>query len=160
PDTLAPLAAQPFAGATTVATDAGGPAIAIAAHGSRGRLCAVVPKTAVTWCMALPFAPTGVGAAAARVAVADGRAGAGALFARRGTRLVRSGGAIAVGKEPHGVMSFFRGSFYVPIQRGIAVIAVATRRVQRIPLPVTPSALWLVPFEGRLFAALPGTGQV
>ena len=156
---LAPLEAEPFAGAVMIAGGSTGPLVAAAAVGDRGRLC-VVGVRGLSRCAELAFPPSGIGAFGSRIYVANGRTGTVTVLARHGARLARIGEPIAVGADPHGTLVFSRGRLYVPAKRGIAVIDLANRRVSRIALPVTPAALWLVPFNGRLFAALPGTHQV
>jgi hypothetical protein len=156
PTRLAPLAARAFGGASWVTETGSGP-VAAAATGKRGRLC-VLAKSGAGRCVAMPFAPSGLGASGDTVYAADAAAGTIVSFsAAHG--LARVGVPVRVGPGPHGTVLAFRGRLYVPVQRGIAVVDLS-RRVRRINLPVTPSSLWIVRRSGRLLAALPGVGEV
>src|SRR5581483_3818573 len=67
------------------------------------------------------------------------------------------GDPIAVGTDPHGTFAASRGRLYVPVERGVAVVSPVSHkafRVRTIPLPVSPAAIWVSPFSGKLFAAL------
>src|SRR5207248_115385 len=49
----------------------------------------------------------------------------------------------------------------VPVTRGVAVVDIAGgRKSAKISLPTTPAAIWIVPSNGQLFAALYASGQV
>jgi hypothetical protein len=89
------------------------------------------------------------------VYVADGRAGTIVVFRSGGGALVRDGAVLRAGPRPHGAIRFHRGALYVAVQRGIAVVHPERGATTTVPLPVTPSDLWLTP-SGRVFAALPG----
>lgn len=70
---------------------------------------------------------------------------------------------ITVGADPHGTFVASRGHLYVPIRRGVAVVSpIGLRKftVRTIRLPVSPAAIWVSPFSGKLFAALYASDSV
>ncbi|HEX6700931.1 MAG TPA: protein kinase [Gaiellaceae bacterium] len=149
--TLAPVSVVPFADAT--ALSAGGQLV-VATRG--GRVCELAGRVPI--CGRVGFAPSGLGASGALVFAADGKGGSVAILRRDGHRLVVSGKAVRVAR-PHGQLAFFGGRLYVPSQRGIAVVDLPHRSVRMLRLPVSPAAIWIAK-TGRLYAALPATGQV
>ena len=93
-----------------------------------------------------------------RIVVANGTAGTIASYDAEARPV---GAAIAVGKYPHGNTVEFSKRLYVPVDRGVAVVDIATRKVIRtIPLPGTPASIWIAPSTGRLFAPLYAQNKV
>jgi len=143
-------------GTSAVAAETtGAAAVATVVGASRGRLC-VLRAAGVGPCVRLAFAPAGVGAApGGRFFVAN--AAAGTILPYHSSARLAKQRPIALGRRasPHGRMIAFAGSLYVPVHRGVAVVDLAkNRRVRTIALPATPSDIWIVPFNGRLFATL------
>jgi tRNA A-37 threonylcarbamoyl transferase component Bud32 len=98
--------------------------------------------------VALGSSPTG------SVFAADGKGAIAEYVPQRG-RLVYRGTAATGLENPHGTLVSSRGRLYVPVERGVAVVDPLNSRVLRvIGLPVTPSAIWVGRFSGRLFATL------
>jgi hypothetical protein len=156
PETLTAIASLPFGRAPYLAGGGGVPIAAAATTGDTGRVCLVV-GTAVEPCAAVPFAPTGLGVSrGGDVYVADGDGGVVARYTRRGDRLVaRSTLRLSADASPHGTLVPFGGEVYVPVKRGVAVLDVVSGRVERtIRLATTPTSVWVVPFNGRMFAPL------
>jgi outer membrane protein assembly factor BamB len=157
PGNLAPLETTAFPGATWIAVDGRGLVVA-SRRGTGGRLCALRHGSS-SYCTVLGFAPAGIGAAGERIFVVDRTTGAIGVFADRGGGLAEVGRPIPVGAAPHGSVATAGRRVFVGIRRGVAVVDVRTRSVTRIPLPVTPSSVWLAP-SGMLFASLPGTRRL
>ena len=156
---LRPTSAVPFAHLSMLAGGAGAPVVAIRnTTPGHARLC-VVTRPARPRCATLAYAPTGLGVApSGRIFVADGTAGTIASYDAKARPV---GAAIAVGKDPHGNAVEFSKRLYVPVDRGVAVVDIATRKVIRtIPLPGTPASIWIAPSTGRLFAPLYAQNKV
>jgi predicted Ser/Thr protein kinase len=151
--TLAPVSLFPLRNVTALAAD--GPVVVA---GRAGRVCELAGGPPV--CGHVGFAPTGVGSSpsGALVFAADGAAGRVAILRRKGTRLVVAGPPVEVAK-PHGGLAFFRGRLYVPSERGIAIVDPRHPSPTLLRLAVSPAAIWIAR-TGRLYAALPATGQV
>jgi Protein kinase domain len=163
PVSLAPRAATPAAGASLLAT--GGRIVALSLAGTkdaRGRVCLVGPGPSLDPCVALPFAPAGLGVAPpGRLFVADSGSGAVIRYRIARDRLVAAGAPIPVGRKPHGRLLVHGRLLYVPVERGVAIVDPTRRTVTRtVKLPVTPSDIWIAPATRRLFAALPGVDRV
>jgi predicted Ser/Thr protein kinase len=68
---------------------------------------------------------------------------------------------IALETAPTGAPVEFRGSAYVPVEGGIAVVSLAEASVSStIELPATPAAVAIAGSSGNLFATLPAANQV
>jgi hypothetical protein len=128
--------------------------------GGQGRVCVISEKGAGP-CADLPFAPTGIGLGSPEdVFVADGKAGTVVPFKVEADKLT-AGDAITVGEEPHGTLLAFKGRLYVPLAGSIGILDLATlATAAAISLPGRPENIWIVPFNGRLFATLPASDQV
>jgi len=128
--------------------------------GASPRVCGMA-KLEPGPCAAFSFVPTGLGVSqSGTVAVADGGTGSVVLLRSASAKLVPTA-PIRVGTKPHGTLQAFRGKLYVPVQRGVAVVDIAGRKLERtIRFETTPSSIWIVPFNGRLFAALPASHAV
>jgi serine/threonine protein kinase len=161
--TLTPVGATELRQGTALAATSGGPLVVAARVGAQsGRVCEIRAIARPGSCVRLPFAPTGVGANTSGrvVAAADGDRGRVGLFRPVGARLVRAGPPVAVGRHPHGDLRIHGGRLFVPIERGIAVVDIAGRRLATtIRLPVTPAATW-ISSRGRLYAALPAMDRL
>jgi Protein kinase domain len=162
PVSLAPRAATRAAGASLLAKSGG--VVALSLGGAKGarRVCVVGSGPSLGPCVALPFAPAGLGVApSGRVFVANAGSGAVATYLSTRDSLVAAGAPIPVGRRPHGRLLVHGGLLYVPVERGVAIVDPDSRRVTRtVKLPVTPSDVWIVPRTHRLFAALPGVDRV
>jgi tRNA A-37 threonylcarbamoyl transferase component Bud32 len=153
---LTPRASFALPGASFVD---GGSVVAKGAAG-KGRLCLIGPS-GFSPCVALGFAPTGLGTTSAgSIFVADGAGGRIVEYRRHGAGIAGAR-TLAVGRNPHGLARVFGNDLYVPVDRGIAVVDPAVWRLKRtIALPGTPSDLAFVPGSSRLFAALPSQNKV
>jgi protein kinase-like protein len=141
-----------------VAGGNGAPIVVAAATARGGRLCEIGPRGGFLPCQALAFRPTGLGVSPTGLVFASDEHGY--LWRFSGGTLAPAG-VIAVGSDPHGVFVPSRGRLYVPVERGVAVVDVRDKRLERvIHLPVTPAAIWVSDYNGRLFAALYATDQV
>jgi hypothetical protein len=158
--TLAPRAARAFPGASLLAAANGAVAAASTQGSARGRVCMVAGGLRLDSCASVRFAPAGLGAGpGGRVYVADGDGGTITVLRKAGGALHQDGPPVRAGRRPHGPVLFHRGSLYVPVRRGIAIVDPANGLTRTVRLPVTPSDLWLAP-SGRLFAPLPGIDQI
>jgi hypothetical protein len=144
-DTLRPVASMDSR-ASMIAGEAGAPAAAVLRTKTGAKLCGLETSR----CAVLTFVPTGLGVAPGRIFVANGN-GAVQSFA---SSTLASSRPIQVGGRPHGRMLVFLDRLYVPIERGVAVVDLSTRTVRRVPLPGTPSDIWIVPTNGLLVATL------
>jgi hypothetical protein len=145
-DTLEPVDARAYRASTLVGGDDGVVAVLPSGSGT-SRLCQLSGR-----CTGLGFVPTGAGAAQGRVFLADGKSGT--LRVVPAATLVVAP-AIRVGTNPHGRIVEFLDRLYVPIDRGVAVVDLSSRRLVRtISLPGTPSDISIVPTNGILVAAL------
>ena len=153
-DDLAPISSRAFPQAADVVST-GSLLLAVRSAGSSSsRLCTVNGRR----CAALPFVPSGLGAAPGKVFVADRKAGTVEILPA--ATLGRSR-PIRVGSDPHGRLIVFLQRLYVPVERGVAVVDLTTRRLLRtIPLAGTPSDIWIVPTNGFLVATLYAGNQV
>src|SRR5439155_18438604 len=98
------------------------------------------------------FVPTGLGVAPGRFFVADGPAGTVEIIS---SSTLAASRPVRVAKIPHGRLVEFLDRLYVPVERGISVVDLSTRRLVRtISLPGTPSDIWIVPTNGLLVATL------
>ena len=155
-----PVAAVNFGTGPVLAAAANAPAAAARGTDTGGGRVCVVRQAKPAQCFELGFAPSGLGVAPAGVFVADEQSGTVLpLTARRGALV--PGRPLTVGAGPVGRMLEYGGDLYVPVARGVAVVHLASGRLRRtISLGTRPSAVWVVPSTGRLFASLPGTGEV
>jgi DNA-binding beta-propeller fold protein YncE len=156
PDSTLPLKDAAF-----VAGGADAPVVVAAASAKSGRLCEINSAgTRFLACLPLGFRPTGLGVSpTGRVFVSDAR-GYLQMF-NASTKRLAPAGSVLVGQHPHGIFVPSRGRLYVPVERGIAVVApLGPNLLRTIRLPVTPAALWVSSLSGRLFAALYATDQV
>ena len=153
-DDLAPVSSRAFPQAADVAST-GRMLLAVRSAGpSSSRVCTVNGRR----CTALPFVPSGFGAAPGKVFVADGKAGTVEILPAATLGRTRP---IRVGSYPHGRLIAFLQRLYVPIERGVAVVDLTTRRLLRtIPLVATPSDVWIVPTNGFLVATLYADNRV
>jgi DNA-binding beta-propeller fold protein YncE len=141
-----------------VAGGNGAPVVVAAATAKGGRLCELGTKGDLLPCLLLGFRPTGLGVSPTGLVFASDANGYLWRFSGQG---LAPAGVFAVGANPHGIFVPSRGRLYVPIERGVAVVDVRGRRLERvIHLPVTPAAIWVSDYTGRLFAALYATNQV
>ncbi len=153
-DDLASISSEAFPRAADVVA-AGGSLFAVRSTGTgSARLCSVSRPR----CRALPYVPSGMGAVPGRIFAANGRAGTVEIFPAAtlgGSRPIR------VGTNPHGRLVGFLQRLYVPVERGVAVVDLTTRKLLRtIALPATPSDIWIVPTNGLLVATLYARDQV
>ena len=141
-------------GATAIAGGTDAPVVVSTIRDKGGQLCELAIDGALRACLPLAFRPTGLGVSPTGMVFATDSLGYVQLFKPSAGRLVTAG-AVAVGPKPHGMLVPSRGRVYVPIDRGIAVVDPLGRRLLRvIHLPVSPAAVWVSRFSGRLFAAL------
>jgi Protein kinase domain len=163
PGTLAPIRATGLPRGGILSGGASGPLVlaAPAANGG-GRVCVVRADGPLGPCARTLFRPSGVGVVGSGglIAVADSAGGHVVFFRAAGSGLEAAGPPVAVGRRPSGQLRSFRGRLYVAVERGIAMIDVAPpRRVDVIPLPVSPAGFW-ISRSGRLIAALPALDQL
>jgi hypothetical protein len=111
-------------------------------------------------CVSLGFRPTGLGVAPTGfVFTADALGNLEVFQASRSGLKVKE--PVGVGPNPHGTLVAALGRLYVPIRRGVAVVDPQGRHFLRvIHLPVSPAAIWVSPFSGKLFAALYATDEI
>jgi hypothetical protein len=160
--TLAPIGATALPGGAMLSGGANRPLVLAAPAGTGSRVCAVGVGARLAPCARTAFRSSGVGVvqAGALIAVADpGRARV-VFFRPAGDRLEAAGVPVAVGPRPHGELRVVRGRLYVAIERGIAVVDVANRRLATvIRLPVSPADFW-ISAAGRVVAALPAIDRL
>jgi hypothetical protein len=152
---LRALAAVPFSRGVQLAAAPGGQLVVSGASRTGGRLC-VLGAEGPVGCIGLPFLPSGLGADGEQVFAVDRDGSRVVAFAAGARGLARDGVLeLEPRSAPHGTPASFRGRLYVAVERGIAVVDLASGRLERtIHLPTTPADLWVVPFNGRLFAPL------
>ncbi len=157
---LAPVGAADLPNALIAAAPEAPVVAAAPTTAGKGQVCVISEKGAGP-CADLAFAPTGLGLGSPdQIFVADGKAGT-VVPVRIEAGKLTPGDAIAVGKEPHGTLLAFKGRLYVPLADSIGVLDLATSGpAKSISLPGRPEGIWIVPFNGRLFAALPAKDQV
>jgi len=150
---LAPIAAVSFPKVSALVGAAGSPTVSVQAAPARtSRLC-TLHGLHVRRCVRLGFVVSAAGVGGGRVFVADGRNGS--VLVLPASTLALPSHAIGVGRKPHGRLLAFRGRLYVPVERGVAVVGLATGRLVRtIALPGTPSDIYVDASTGSLFAAL------
>jgi hypothetical protein len=156
-----PGPALPLRDGAFVAGGGDAPVVVAAASAKAGRLCEIATGgRRFLACLPLGFRPTGLGVSpTGRIFVSDVR-GYLQIFNVSAKGLAPTS-SLLVGANPHGIFVPSRGRLYVPVERGIAVVAPLGPNVLRtIHLPVTPAALWVSSLSGRLFAALYATDQV
>ena len=156
-DDLSPVAATAFPGAVGLA--AAGQDVAVAnGRDGRGRVC-LVGERALGPCADLSFAPTGLGASGDTIFAADGAGGTVVPLSRSGGALA-PGTPIPIGTSPHGRMVEDRGRLYVPVERGVGALDLATgASVGTFAMPTTPADV-AIRDDGLLVAALPASDQV
>ena len=160
-ETMTPASAEKLGPGAILASDsdprAGDQEVVAAAN---GRLC-LEQLGKLDPCADLAFEPTGLGVAdGGRVFVADGSSGTVVPYSLEGGALT-AGDPLDVGKGPHGTLVAFRDKLYVPVNENVAVIDL---RDNKVLLPIwtetTPASIWVVPFNGKLFATFPDTNEV
>jgi protein kinase-like protein len=119
------------------------------------RICEMGTKGVLEPCGDIGFRAVALGSSpTGSVFAADGKGTIAEYVSQRG-RLAYGGTAATGLDKPHGTLVSSRGRLYVPVERGVAVVDPLNSRVLRvIRLPVTPSAIWVGRFSGRLFATL------
>jgi serine/threonine protein kinase len=159
PDTLAPLGALGLAGIRQLAPAS---AAAMAVATTDGRVC-LFTGARLRPCIVLRFPPSSLGVGpSGTIFVGNRLAGTMVPLHRRGGRLV-AGRPIALGRgsKPHGNAIAYAGHLYVAVERGVADIDLASKRLARtIRFSTTPSSIWIVPSNGRLVASLYARKQV
>jgi serine/threonine protein kinase len=156
---LAPIGAVPLPRASDLVGAAGSPTVSVqATPGKTSRLC-TLRGLHIGRCVRLGFVASAAGVGAGRVFVGDG--GKGTVLVLPASTLALPSRAIAVGRKPHGRLLSFRGRLYVPVERGVAVVALGSGRLIRtIALPGTPSDIYVDAATGSLFAALYASKKV
>jgi len=156
-DDLSPVSSTAFPGAVALAT-LGQDVAAASGRNGRGRVC-MVGQEALGPCADLSFAPSGLGASGDTIFAADGAAGALVPLSRAGGTLT-PGTPIPIGTKPHGRMVEDRGRLYVPVERGVGALDLATgASVGTFAMPTTPADV-AISDDGLLAAALPASDQV
>jgi hypothetical protein len=136
-------------GAAFVAGGEGVPVFVVRENAKSVRLCEV-GRT----CLKLGFRPTGLGVSPTGLVFTVDRPGYLQIFQASAGELIPSG-EMYVGPNPHGTLVASRGRLYVPIRRGVAVVGpIGPQFFRVIHLPVSPAAIWVSQFSGKLFAAL------
>jgi serine/threonine protein kinase len=159
--TLAPIWSTATGAGTFVANAPSGPVVAIPDGAANGRLCGVSPGGALTRCVVLGFAPSGLGVVGSRAVVTDAVGGQAVLFTVDPSLITRES-SVAVGRQPRGrVVGDPEGRIVVPIARGVAIVdAASATATATIPLPTTPVDLAASPKSADVLAALPGSDAV
>jgi len=140
--------------ASFVAGGAGTPVVVATARATSGELRELGPGGGIVARFPLGFRPTGLGMSPTGTVFAADGLGYVLPFQLSAGRLI-PGDPIKVGADPHGTLVASRGRLYVPIRRGVAVVApIGHLLLRTIRLPVSPAAIWVSPFSGKLFAAL------
>jgi predicted Ser/Thr protein kinase len=159
---LEPKGAARFDEGALLAARGGTVAAARGRGAAGGRLC-VLSDTRLDPCLDLDFRPAGIGITTdgSRILIASGSGEPTVVpFGVEADRLVEQE-PIALEAKPTGAPVEFRGSVYVPVEGGVAVIDLAASSVSSsIALPATPAAIAIAASSGKLFAALPGANQV
>ncbi len=142
---------------------AGGTVAAVRETGQTGgRLC-ILSGTSLKPCADLAFRPAGVAVTSdgSGVLVANPSDEPALVpFTLEGNRLVEQNW-IRLDARPTGAPAEFRGRAYAPVEGGVAEVDLASgTQIGGEELPATPSAVTVVPGNGKLFAALPGSDQL
>jgi len=139
-------------GAAFVAGGEGVPVFVVREDAKSTLLCELVGLGRT--CLKLGFRPTGLGVSPTGFVFTVDSPGYLQIFRASAGELIPSG-EIYVGPNPHGTLVASRGRLYVPIRRGVAVVGpIGPKFFRVIRLPVSPAAIWVSPFSGKLFAAL------
>jgi serine/threonine protein kinase len=125
------------------------------------RVCLIGENGSLAPCGDIGFRAAGLGSSPTGLVFAADRDGTIAVYNPQKGRLAYGRTAAVNLSKPHGTLVSSRGRLYVPVERGVAVVDPLDRKLLRvIHLPVTPAAIWVGRFSGRLFAALYATDQL
>ncbi len=161
PGSLAARWAVPTGPDTWLGTSPALPLVAFRQGTDNGRLCEVTPTGALSPCVVLGFAPTGLGGAGSNAVVADGAGNQLVIFDVSVSALTRRS-TIPVGKAPHGpIATDGAGRAVIAIERGLVVVNPTTATMSAtVPLQTTPSNVTINRSNGEVLAALPGSNAV